>query len=333
MAANPIETLLQSLKGGTKTALDQAGYGAGRGGFVAPMAPMASPEALAPTASVAPQLSPTAKYIADMQALMSGGVGKLSTGEKLGAIGQILQAAGSRGRVDPGAVIQNVRQQQMQKLNAQYQIAQLQQGMQEEAAQKAAIEEYSQLLTDSERAALKGLPLAKRADKIAEIAFREKRVQQISRDDQGRTRIIYSNGEDQIANWSLPPKTKYENLGDKLVLINEDTGAPVLDENGKQRTLAVNMNPYQAANYGLALKREARIASGGGEGGGGGGDLPRPNVQLFNGKPTLMQWNKRTQKYVPFKQPGISAPTKADMAITGLSPATQGLLGQSLTVE
>ena len=293
MAANPIDVLLQSLKGGTKTALDEAGYGAGRGGFVAPVAPMA------------PQLSPTAKYIADMQALMSGGVGKLSTGEKLGAIGQILQAAGSRGRVDPGAVIQNVRNQQMQKLNAQYQIAQLQQGMQEEAAQKAAIEEYSQLLTDSERAALKGLPLAKRADKIAEIAFREKRVQQISRDAQGRTRIIYSNGEDQIANWSLPPKTKYENLGDKLVLINEDTGAPVLDENGKQRTLAVNMNPYQAANYGLALKREARIASGGGEGGGG-----EPSFQILNTTEGYVGVNRKNLKQqVPLN---LQAPAAAD---------------------
>ena len=84
--------------------------------------------------TVEPTLSPTAKYIQDMQALMGGGIGKLSTGEKISALGQVLQAAGSRGAADPAAVLQNVRQQQMQKLNAQFQIAQLQQKSQQEQA-------------------------------------------------------------------------------------------------------------------------------------------------------------------------------------------------------
>lgn len=91
-----------------------------------------------------PQLTPTAKYIADMQALMSGGIGKLSTGEKIAAVGQVLQAAGSRGAVDPASVIQNVRKQQMDKLNAQYQIAQLRQKTLEE-------ENFIKTLTPSER--------------------------------------------------------------------------------------------------------------------------------------------------------------------------------------
>ena len=85
-------------------------------------------------ATVQPTLSPTAKYVADMQALMSGGIGKLSTGEKISALGQVLQAAGSRGAVDPAAVLQNVRKQQMDKLNAQFQIAQLEQKSQQEQA-------------------------------------------------------------------------------------------------------------------------------------------------------------------------------------------------------
>lgn len=230
------------------------------------VAPASAMPQVAPTAA---PLSPTAKYIQDMQALMSGGIGPLSTGQKISAVGQVLQAAGSRGATDPSAVIQNVRQQQMQKLNAQYQIAQLQQAQQQEAAQRASVERYSQLLSDNERAALEGLPLEKRAEKISEIAFREKQVREIRRDADGKTRYIYTNGTDQVANWSLPANTKYQNLGDKLVLVDEDTGKPVLDENGKQRTLEVNMSPAEAANYGLAVKRENRIAAGGGEGGGG----------------------------------------------------------------
>ena len=98
-----------------------------------------------------PELSPTAKYIADMQALMSGGIGKLSTGEKIAAVGQVLQAAGSRGAVDPSAVLQNVRNQQMQKANAQFQIAQLQQKKQEEDRLRASMEQFSKSLTENER--------------------------------------------------------------------------------------------------------------------------------------------------------------------------------------
>jgi hypothetical protein len=91
-----------------------------------------------------PTLSPTAKYIQDMQALMRGGIGPLSTGEKISAIGQVLKAAGSRGAADPSAVLQNVRKQQMDKLNAQYQITQLQKKTQEE-------ETFINSLTPSER--------------------------------------------------------------------------------------------------------------------------------------------------------------------------------------
>lgn len=111
--------------------------------------PTTAPQAVAPVgiappaAPAAPQLSPTAKYIADMQALMSGGIGPLSTGEKISALGQVLQAAGSRGASDPAAVLQGVRKQQMDKLNAQYQIAQLQQAQQQAARQSAFVKQYA----------------------------------------------------------------------------------------------------------------------------------------------------------------------------------------------
>jgi hypothetical protein len=111
-----------------------------------------------------------------MQALMSGGIGKLSTGEKISALGQVLQAAGSRGATDPAAVIQNVRQQQMQKLNAQYQIAQLQQKSQQEQA-------FLNSLPPSERnmvALLDGKQLAEymiNRQKGRELTDAEKKIQ------------------------------------------------------------------------------------------------------------------------------------------------------------
>jgi hypothetical protein len=266
-----------------------------------------------PTTMDAP-LSPTAKYIQDMQALMSGGIGKLSTGEKISAVGQVLQAAGSRGAADPAAVLQNVRQQQMQKLNTQYQIAQLQKQAQQEAAQRASVERYSQLLSDNERAALEGLPLDKRAEKISEIAFREKQVREIRRDADGKTRYVYTNGTDQVANWSLPANTKYQNLGDRLVLVDEDTGKPVLDESGKERTLKVNMSPAEAANYGLAVKREARIAAGGGEGGGA------PSYRIINTADGYMAVDPKNP--TRFINTGLKAPAPASIFSGVLTPQT-----------
>ena len=258
--ASAMETLMRSLGIGGKKPVGTAMP------TIAPAAMLSSP-----VASGAPELTPTAKYIQDMQALMRGGIGPLSTGQKISAVGQVLQAAGSRGATDPGAVIQNVRKQQMEKLNAQYQIAQLQQSQQQEAMQRAAIQKYKVALDPDEFNALEGLPLEKQAEKIAEIAFRPKQVQQIVRTADGKTRIVYQNGTDQLADWSLPAKTKYENVGDKLVLVDEDTGKPVLNADGKPQELKVNMSPAQAANYGLAVKQEARLARGGGGGSGSGG--------------------------------------------------------------
>lgn len=103
-----------------------------------------------PTTMDAP-LSPTAKYVQDMQALLGGGIGPLSTGQKIAAVGQVLQAAGSRGASDPAAVLQNIRNQQMQQLNAQFQIAQLQQKKQEEDRLRASMEQFSKSLTENER--------------------------------------------------------------------------------------------------------------------------------------------------------------------------------------
>ena len=296
--ATAMETIMRSLGlGGKKPS----------GGAMPAIAPASILSS--PVASAAPELSPTAKYIADMQALKGGGIGKLSTGEKIGALGQLLQAAGSRGATDPGAVLQNVRNQQMQKLNAQYQIAQLQQAQQQEAMQRASIAKYTELLSDNERAALEGLPLEKRAEKISEIAFREKRVQEIKRDADGKTRYIYSNGTDQVVDWSLPANTKYVDVGDKLILIDEDNGKPVLDENGKEQTLKVNMSPAQAANYGLAVTRERRVAANPG-GGGSGGKLNKPETVIVGGKEELRQWDPRRNMYVPFTQQGVTKRAK-----------------------
>jgi hypothetical protein len=276
-------------------------------------------------APVAPQLSPTAKYIQDMQALMGGGIGKLSTGEKISALGQVLQAAGSRGAADPAAVLQNVRQQQMQKLNTQYQIAQLQQQAQQEAQQRAAIEKYKIALEPDEINALEGLPLEKQAEKVAEIAFRQKQLFSRDRDPvTGNVRLTYSGGDVVVTNEKMPAKTREIDVGDAVEIYDEDTNRLVM-------SVPKRMNAYQIASLAREDRREARLARGGG--GGGATNLPPPTVKIINGKPTNVQWDKRRQKYVPFNQPGLGIPNKGDILAANLAPEVAALLSGIRGVE
>lgn len=242
------------------------------GAAVAPrVMPAMAPQAVAPmAASAEPQLSPTAKYIQDMQALMSGGIGRLSTGEKITALGQVLQAAGSRGAADPSAVIQNVRQQQMQKLNAQYQIAQLQQAQQQEAAQRASIEKYKIALDEDEINALSGLSLEKQADKIAEIAFRQDQVQQIKRADDGKTYILFASGKSKPAGFNLPKDYEKIDTGNGFKFVNKDNPTEFLkDESGKDLFIPQQMNAYQRESLGIQRARLANDIRTGGSSGGG----------------------------------------------------------------
>ena len=287
------------------------------------VAPASAMPQVAPTAA---PLSPTAKYIQDMQALMSGGVGPLSTGEKISAVGQVLQAAGSRGATDPSAVIQNVRQQQMQKLNAQYQIAQMQQAQQQQAQQRAAIEKYKVALEPDEINALEGLPLEEQAKKVAEIAFRPKQIFSRDRDPvTGNMRLTYSGGDVVVTNQKMPAKTREIDAGDAIEVYDEDTNELVM-------SVPKRMNAYQIAT--LNIRRQERAdANARARQGAGNPSLPQPTVKIVNGKPTYVQWSKTQQKYVPFSQAGLTAPTKGDIDDSQIGGVLQGLLAGAGNIE
>jgi hypothetical protein len=239
-------------------------------GAMPSVAPVGVMPSIAPAAQAAPELTPTAKYIQDMQALMSGGIGPLSTGQKISAVGQVLQAAGSRGATDPAAVIQNVRKQQMEKLNAQYQIAQLQQSQQQEAMQRAAIQKYKVALDPDEVNALEGLPLEKQAEKIAEIAFRQDQVQQIKRGDDGQTYILFASGKEKKAGFNLPKDYEKIDTGNGFKFVNKDNPAEFLkDESGKDLFIPQQMNAYQRESLGIQRARLANDIRTGGSSGGG----------------------------------------------------------------
>lgn len=288
-------------------------------------APVGVMPQIAPAAPVQPTLSPTAKYIQDMQALMSGGIGPLSTGEKISALGQVLQAAGSRGASDPAAVLQSVRKQQMDKLNAQYQIAQLQQAQQQEAAQRASIEKYKIALDEDEVNALSGLSLEKQADKIAEIAFRQDQVQQIKRADDGKTYILFASGKSKPAGFNLPKDYEKIDTGNGFKFVNKDNPTEFLkDESGKDLFIPQQMNAYQRESLGIQRARLANDIRTGGSSGGSGVKLNKPEPILIDGVEQLGQWNPKLNMYVPFTQKGVTKPAKASGWVPKTPTAASG---------
>lgn len=269
---------------------------------------------IAPAAQAQPQLSPTAKYIADMQALMSGGIGPLSTGEKISALGQVLQAAGSRGASDPAAVLQNVRKQQMDKLNAQYQIAQMQQKQQQEARQSAFVKQYASALPEEKRGVLENADPAEAFKIVQEEAFRQKQVFNRDRDPAtGNIRLTFSDGSFVITDQKMPPKTREIDAGDAVEIYNEDTNELIM-------SVPKRMNAFQRESLGLR-RQEIANANWRARQGGGTEYLPRPTVGIIDGKQTYVQWDKKNQRLVPFKQPGLTPPKSSGITIEDVDAA------------
>lgn len=294
------------------------------------IAPQAvAPVGIAPPAAPAqPQLSPTAKYIADMQALMSGGIGRLSTGEKISALGQVLQAAGSRGAADPSAVIQNVRQQQMQKLNAEFQIAQMQQQQQQQQQKSAFINQYAEQMPAELRGLLANADVDTAFDIIkSRVAGNTQLFQLVDGPEGNKVAVFYNqNGELSLVDAPIPNavETAVIDQGVKKTLINKDTGE-VIEE--------FNVNDLTPAR--IARLNKAPAGRSGSKSGtkGGPASLTQPTVKIINGKPTYVQWSKTQQKYVPFKQAGLTPPSSSTMLASQLGPKAEALLAKGFTVE
>jgi hypothetical protein len=263
---------------------------------------------IAPAAQAQPQLSPTAKYIADMQALMGGGIGRLSTGEKISALGQVLQAAGSRGAADPAAVLQNVRQQQMQKLNTQYQIAQLQQKTQQEQQQKAFIKQYASSLPEGQRGVLENADPAEAFKLVQTEAFRPKQVFNRDRDPAtGNVRLTFGDGSSVVTDQKMPSKTREIDVGNAVEIRDEDTNALVI-------SIPKQMTAYQASSLALDQKRFAR-----GDGRGDGGSAPSYQFREVEGGEILGFDPKNPARQV---RTGQRAPASANIFSGILTPKT-----------
>lgn len=201
-------------------------------------------------------------YLQDMQKLLAGDLSSsLTGGEKLATLGALLKSAARGSQTTPQEVIAQARQMAQNRTSTQLQLAQLQAKAEQEQKQKAFISQYASAMPEDKRKILENMDTAEAFKTVSTEAFRPKQVQQIVRDADGNTRITYQDGTSQVADWKLPAKTEYKDVGDKLILVDSDSGKPILDDAGQQRALPKNLSPYEVQSLSLRRQEMAQSAS------------------------------------------------------------------------
>jgi len=247
-------------------------------------------------------------YLQDMQKLLAGDLSSsLTGGEKLTTLGALLKSASRGSQTSPQDVIAQARQMAQNRTSTQLQLAQLQAKAEQEQKQKAFITQYASTMPEDKRGLLENMDTAEAFKTVSTEAFRPKQVQQIIRDADGKTRIAYQDGTTQLADWSLPAKTEYKDIGDKLILVDSDSGKPVLDDAGQQRSLPKNLSPYEVQSLGIRRQEMAQSAANAGRTAGAA-----ERGQLVQTDQGFAVWAPKSQTLRPVN--------------TGLKPKAAGLL-------
>ncbi len=261
-------------------------------------------------------------YVQDMQKLLAGDLSTgLTGGEKLATLGALLKSVARGSQTSPQDVIAQARQMAQNRAATQMQLAQLQAKAEQEQKQKAFIQQYSQSLPEDKRGVLENADPAEAFKLVQQEAFRPKQVMKYVRDAAtGKMRIEFQDGSSQLTDRDIPRNTDERDIGGAIQVIDKDTGEVIA-------TVPKTMSPGEAARLNLAERQFAfqRSRPQGGSGGGASGTLPEPKVVNINGRPTMMQWDKRAQRYVPFTGQNIQ-PAKIDPLANILSGGTTGPL-------
>ncbi len=117
--------------------------------------------------------------------------------------------------------------------------------------------------------------------------------------------VFYNqSGELSLVDAPIPNEveTAVIDQGVKKTLINKDTGE-VIEE--------FNVNDLTPARVARLNKAPAGRSGGRSGTSSGTGKLNEPKLMDIDGKPTLVQWDRKNQRYVPFKQPGVSKSNKS----------------------
>ena len=246
-----------------------------------------------------------------LQQVMAGNIsGQLTTADKLAGLSALMRSVTRQGRqagLTPEAAIQGVQQQALQRIQGQMQVEQLRAAQAQRQAQAARVQQFAAALPESQRNAFEGLPLEQQVARMEQEAFRQRQLFQVFKGEDGKTYERYQNGDIVESSVQLPANREYLKMdvtGDgvnELVLVDKESKEPVLDTEGKPRTMRLGMDPAAAGNLNVAQARLARDLSrprGGGGGGGGSAKRNAPTeITTTGGRRAIAEFDPKTRQY------------------------------------
>lgn len=248
--------------------------------------------------------------LAALQQVMAGNIaGQLTTADKLAGLSALMRSVTRGGRqagLTPEAAIQGVQQQALQRIQGQMQVEQLRAAEAQRKQQAAMVQQFAANLPEAQRNAFAGLPLEQQVARMEQEAFRQRQLFQVFKGEDGKTYERYQNGDIVESSVQLPANREYLKMdvtGDgvnELVLVDKESKEPILDEQGKFRTMRLGMDPAAAGNLSVAQARLAKTGSGGGGGGrsSGGGKRNAPTeITTSGGRRVIAEFDPGTRKY------------------------------------
>ena len=209
------------------------------------------------------------------QLLAGGSIGKgMSLGDKLTTLGAVLSAAAYGG--NPAEVMQNARNQQIAGLQARIELEKYRASMQKEARFKNAVAQHASTIKDPQERAKFLNATTETQQKILDETAMPTPFQMT--DIGGEKYMVFRSGPPKKLDLPVDVKGEwrsYDINNDGVaedVFINERTGEPILNKEGKPLTLKLGMTPEQKdasargwANVGISRARlAADLADGGG---------------------------------------------------------------------
>lgn len=268
--------------------------------------------------------------LAEMTRLLGGDLsGSLSSGDKLLALSGLLRSAtrsGRRAGLTPQQVIGDIRQQKLAELQNRMAIEQMRAAQAQRQQQLQMVNEYAGALDDpKQRAALMALGPEKAAEKMADVAFRQRQVQQILTDEAGKSRIVFGDGSEGTLSFNVERGAKWikgdpMNTGTQvLVKVDEKTEEPIRGKDGQFQTMAIGTSwadQQRIANETERLALARRTAAREAAGGGGGRSKRNAPAEIYDtsGNRVLAEFDSGSRQYFV---PGTNTVVRR-----GVTPAT-----------
>lgn len=271
---------------------------------------------LLPGKSLDGTMLPDMSYLDNIRKIAQGDLSSaLTGGDKLIALSGLLRSVARGSRTTPQEAMAQVQQAALGRASTQMQLAQLQAAAEAKAKREATLAAFANTLPEDKRQTFLALPAEEQNKMLSEnvnpTPFQMKEVN-------GKTYMVFRSGDKKEIDLPTDVKGVFQEIDynkdgiAEKVFVDERTGQPILNAQGQPLIYGLGMTPAQRdasargwADYGLSVKRFNR-----GDGAGdSSGLLPEPKEVELDGKRIMMQWDKKSQRYVPFTQQNISKPS------------------------